>query len=143
MDFSSGTEQSSRRQQTTMNLSARLDEALSYAHRLHRDQYRKRTQIPYVAHLLSVAGLVLDYGGDEDQVIASLLHDSLEDQGERTSMREIAQRFGQRVAEIVLACSDTTAQPKPPWRERKENYLAHIAEIDPSALLGLGCRQAA
>jgi (p)ppGpp synthase/HD superfamily hydrolase len=71
-----------------------------------------------------------------------LLHDALEDQGDRTSMREIAQRVGQRVAATVLACSDTTVQPKPAWRERKENYRAYSRD-GPVRVAGLGCRQAA
>jgi hypothetical protein len=82
------------------NLSARFDQALTYAHQLHSDQFRKGTQIPYLAHLLSVAGLVLDYGGDEDQAIASLLHDALEDQGDRTSVPKSVSGLGNALPKL-------------------------------------------
>jgi len=118
-----------------MKLSELFDQALAYAHQLHRDQCRKATPIPYIGHLLSVAGLVLDYGGDEAETIAALRHDTLEDQSDRTSVPEITQRFGERVAKIVLACSDTTERHKPEWRKRKETYLQHLPQLDESALL--------
>jgi (p)ppGpp synthase/HD superfamily hydrolase len=72
--------------------------------------------------------LVLEDGGDEDQAIAALLHDAVEDQGGRPTLDSIRSEFGDRVASIVEACSDTDIQPKPPWRERKENYLKHLRE---------------
>ncbi len=107
-------------------LSERFARALAYMVELHARQARKSTRIPYIGHLLSVAGLVLDDGGGEDEAIAALLHDAVEDQGGEETLAAIAQNFGPRVAEIVLACSDTSVTPKPPWRPRKEAYLAHL-----------------
>lgn len=109
-------------------LSARFEEALVFAARLHINQKRKTTQIPYISHLLSVAALVLEDGGDEDQAIAGLLHDAVEDQGGKATLEEICKRFGERVAFIVESCSDTFESPKPPWKERKDKYLAHLGE---------------
>jgi (p)ppGpp synthase/HD superfamily hydrolase len=109
-------------------LSARFEEALVYAARLHIRQKRKTTQIPYISHLLSVTALVLEDGGDEDQAIAALLHDAAEDQGGQATLDEIRKRFGERVAFIVESCSDAFGSPKPPWRDRKESYLAHLRE---------------
>lgn len=111
-------------------LTSHFDEAVAYASTLHRAQARKGTTIPYLSHLLGVAGLVLEAGGTEEQAIAGLLHDALEDQGHRTSYEEIAERFGDEVARIVRECSDTEVVPKPPWRERKEAYIAHLATLD-------------
>ena len=110
-------------------LGDRFAEAVRYASELHRDQGRKSTNIPYVAHLLGVASLVLDQGGDEDEAIAALLHDALEDQGDKTSEDEIRQRFNDKVARIVVACSDFIGEgKKPDWQTRKERYLAHLNE---------------
>lgn len=118
-----------------MALTTRFEAALALAAWLHADQVRKGTEIPYVAHLLSVAGIALDYGADEDEAIAALLHDAVEDQGGMETLGRIRSRFGSGVAEIVLACSDTTEMPKPPWCERKKAYIAHIATASPSARL--------
>jgi len=107
-------------------LTNRFEEALVYANRLHAKQKRKGTNIPYVAHLLTVAALVLEQGGDEDQAIAALLHDAIEDQGGLPIQEEIQKRFGDRVTAIVVGCTDADTIPKPPWRERKERYIAHI-----------------
>jgi hypothetical protein len=107
-------------------LGPRFDRALALARDLHRDQVRKGTAIPYVSHLLGVASLVIDDGGDEDEAIAALLHDAVEDQGGEVTLGLIRQQFGSHVADIVKACSDTDMQPKPPWRARKEAYLAHL-----------------
>jgi len=107
-------------------LGPRFDEAVALACELHAGQVRKSTDIPYVAHLLAVTALVLEDGGDEDEAIAALLHDAVEDQGGAATLREIRRRFGSRVADIVQACSDTDVIPKPPWRERKEAYVAHL-----------------
>ena len=115
--------------------SSRVAEALTLALDLHRDQRRKGTDIPYVGHLMAVAALVAEHGGSEDQVIAALLHDAIEDQGDRITAEGIAARFGEQVAAIVVACSDTDVQPKPPWRERKERYIAHLDAAPPAALL--------
>jgi GTP pyrophosphokinase len=113
-------------------LGPRFEEALAYAARLHACQVRKGTRIPYVAHLLSVSALVLEDGGDEDQAIAALLHDAVEDQGGRPQLQQIRRRFGERVAAIVEGCTDADEIPKPPWRARKEAYLAHLRTADPA-----------
>lgn len=110
------------------SFSDRLPRAFALAWSLHGSQKRKGTEIPYISHLLGVASLVLEDGGDEDEAIAALLHDAVEDQGGRTTLDKIRSEFGDRVADIVEACSDTDTQPKPPWRERKETYLRHLAE---------------
>jgi (p)ppGpp synthase/HD superfamily hydrolase len=104
-------------------LTTRFEEALVYASRLHADQLRKETNIPYLSHLLSVAALVLEDGGDEEQAIAVLLHDAIEDRGGDETRQEIRQKFGERVASIVEGCTDSDIIPKPPWRERKERYI--------------------
>jgi (p)ppGpp synthase/HD superfamily hydrolase len=109
-------------------LGARFEAALVEAARLHADQVRKQTNVPYVSHLLAVCGLVLEDGGDEDEAIAALLHDAVEDQGGAPTLQRIREAFGDRVADIVDGCSDTDQTPKPPWRARKEAYLAHLAD---------------
>jgi (p)ppGpp synthase/HD superfamily hydrolase len=118
--------------------SARLDDAFALAARLHAGDLRKGTRIPYLAHLLGVCALVLVDGGDEDEAIAALLHDALEDHPETISRREIGTRFGARVLAIVEGCTDTprghTGGRKPPWRARKEAYLARVRTSPPGAL---------
>jgi (p)ppGpp synthase/HD superfamily hydrolase len=104
-------------------LTKRFDEALVYAACVHEGQFRKGTAIPYVAHLLAVCAMVLEDGGDEDEAIAALLHDAVEDAGGSGQAAAIRQRFGARVARIVEECSDTEVSPKPPWRTRKEAYV--------------------
>jgi (p)ppGpp synthase/HD superfamily hydrolase len=113
-------------------LTSRFAEAFAYAASLHARQVRKGTNVPYLSHLMSVAALVLEDGGDEDEAIAGLLHDAVEDQGGQPTLDEIRRRFGAKVARIVLGCTDSDTVPKPPWRERKEGYIAHIrhAEAD-------------
>lgn len=119
-----------------MNLSHRFGEALAFAFELHRDQRRKGgSKTPYVAHLLSVCAIVLEHGGTEDEAIAALLHDAVEDQGGDSARREIRSRFGARVAAMVDGCSDTDQQPKPPWRQRKEAYLCHLPDAPRSVRL--------
>ncbi len=116
-------------------LSDRFAEALAYAATLHRTQARKGTPVPYVAHLLAVAGLVLEYGGSEEQAIGGLLHDALEDQGIEHAA-EIRRRFGDAVLAVVEGCSEVRAPegaPKPDWRTRKEAYIAHVRE-EPAAI---------
>jgi (p)ppGpp synthase/HD superfamily hydrolase len=105
---------------------SRFEEALVLANRLHWDQTRKATPIPYVGHLLGVASLVVEDGGTEDEVIAALLHDAVEDQGGAETLASLRRRFGDAVADIVDACSDTDQQPKPPWHERKQRYIDHL-----------------
>lgn len=116
-------------------LSSRFEEAFLVAHRLHAAQKRKGTQIPYISHLMAVASLVLEAGGDEDQVIAALLHDTVEDQGGYAILEEIHARFGERTASIVAGLTDAFTQPKPPWRQRKETYLEHLKTAPPEILL--------
>jgi (p)ppGpp synthase/HD superfamily hydrolase len=93
---------------------------------LHRRQFRKRTQRPYIGHLLSVTSLVIEYGGDEEMAIAGLLHDAVEDQGGLPRLREIRKKFGNRVAHIVDGCTDSYVEPKPPWLDRKRAYIAQL-----------------
>lgn len=107
----------------TPKLSNRFEEALVYAAQLHHKQIRKGSGIPYISHLLSVAALVLEDGGDEDEAIAALLHDAIEDQGGDKTRAEIRQRFGEKVVTIVDGCTDAETLPKPPWKERKLNHL--------------------
>jgi (p)ppGpp synthase/HD superfamily hydrolase len=109
-----------------MQLTQQFKEALDYALELHLGQQRKGSDTPYMAHLLAVASLVLEDGGDEEQAIAALLHDAPEDQGGRETLEAIRQRFGDRVADIVHGCTDTYDSPKPPWRQRKQAYLEHL-----------------
>jgi (p)ppGpp synthase/HD superfamily hydrolase len=116
-------------------LSQRFEDALVLATRLHARQKRKGTNIPYIAHLMAVAGLVLENGADEDVAIAALLHDAIEDQGGASTREDIRRRFGERVVEIVIGCTDAETTPKPPWRQRKEAYIEHIAHADPAVRL--------
>jgi (p)ppGpp synthase/HD superfamily hydrolase len=109
-------------------LTARFDRALDLAVDHHRPQLRKGTSIPYVAHLLGVASLVLEMGGTEDEAIGALLHDAVEDGGGPEMLARIRAGFGADVARIVRASSDTDVEPKPPWRERKEAYIAARAD---------------
>jgi GTP pyrophosphokinase len=118
-----------------MLLSARFTSALAYAAELHQEQERKVSGVPYVAHLLRVAGIVLEYGGNEDEAIAALLHDAVEDQGGTPVLEEIRRRFGQSVAETVWGCSDAHVRPKPPWRDRKQAHVDHVAAAPPSVRL--------
>jgi (p)ppGpp synthase/HD superfamily hydrolase len=116
-------------------LSTRFDEALALAAELHRAQARKGTTIPYVSHLLTVASLVLEHGGTEDEAIAALLHDAVEDQGGAPTLARIDDLFGADVAAIVAGCTDADVTPKPPWRARKEAYVAHLAHASASVCL--------
>jgi 8-oxo-dGTP pyrophosphatase MutT (NUDIX family) len=116
-------------------LTSDFEAAFRYANQLHARERRKGTTIPYVAHLASVAALVLEHGGDEEQAIAGLLHDAVENQGGRETLEEIRRRFGDRVAAIVEACTDSDTVPKPPRTERKAKYLAHLREAPADAML--------
>jgi GTP pyrophosphokinase len=118
-----------------MILSRRFEEALTFATRLHANQFRKGNEVPYIAHLLAVAALVLENGGNEDEVIAALLHDAIEDQGGAATREEIRKRFGDAVVNIVNGCTDAETMPKPPWRARKEIYLEHLRTASPSVRL--------
>ena len=116
-------------------LSERFTQALIYATQLHANQVRKGSGVPYVAHLLGVASIALEYGANEDEAIAALLHDAVEDQGGAATREEIRRRFGDNVTAIVDGCTDADTTPKPPWRERKEAYIAHIPSASSSVLL--------
>src|SRR5436305_4816037 len=110
-------------------LTDRFGRALLSATHVHGGQVRKGASTLYVSHLLAVAATVLEYGGDEDLAIAALLHDSVEDQGGKARLNDIRNRFGETVARIVEACSDSLAdtakgERKAHWQERKENYIA-------------------
>ncbi len=113
----------------------RFEEALLYAARIHAMQRRKGTAIPYVIHLLAVAAIVGEHGGTEEETIAALLHDAVEDQGGQARLSDIRLRFGDTVATIVWGCTDAETIPKPPWRARKEVYVAHLAQASPAVLL--------
>ena len=91
--------------------------------------------MPYISHLLSVAGLAIEYGANEDEAIAALLHDAVEDQGGAAAREEIRRRFGDNVVAIVDGCSDAETTPKPPWKERKEAHVAELAHASPSVCL--------
>jgi (p)ppGpp synthase/HD superfamily hydrolase len=129
-------------------LGARLTQAVDYAREAHASQTRKGTSIPYLAHLLGVASLVLDHGGDEDQVIAALLHDVVEDQGAHHEAL-IRRQFGDRVADIVMACTDGTQESKAAagtpeekradWERRKREYLAHLGQANADVLMVSSC----
>ena len=110
----------------TPKLTARFEAALIYATRLHADQKRKISGVPYIAHLLSVAALVLEAGGTEEEAIAALLHDSIEDQGGKAIREEIRQSFGDTVVAIIDGCTEWDTPPKPPWQERKNRYLENL-----------------
>lgn len=123
-----------------MTLSKRFEDALVFAAQLHATQERKDdrkevNKVPYIAHLLGTASIALEYGANEDEAIAALLHDAVEDQGGAATREEIRRRFGDTVAAIVDGCSDTDKVPKPPWRERKEAYITHLPQASPSVRL--------
>jgi (p)ppGpp synthase/HD superfamily hydrolase len=121
---------------TDPKLTERFDEALKYASALHRTQTRKGGDIPYLGHLLSVAGLVIEGGGTETQAIAGLLHDAVEDQGrDGRTLVEIREKFGDDVATIVSECSDTDEVPKPPWDARKQKYIDHLGYVSEATIL--------
>ena len=118
-----------------MELSDRFEHALSWAITLHGEQKRKLSGVPYVGHLLRVCGTVMEYAGDEDEVIAALLHDALEDQNRPGLEEDIADRFGSGVLHIIKQCSDREDSPPPPWRKRKEAFLERLKMADASVRL--------
>ncbi|MHC4178510.1 MAG: HD domain-containing protein, partial [Planctomycetota bacterium] len=118
-----------------MKLSDRFSQALVYAAALHADQRRKISGEPYLAHLLGVASIALQHGADENEAIAALLHDAIEDQGGPAAREEIRRRFGREVAEIVAGCSDADTVPKPPWRHRKQAHLDNLRHAPASVRL--------
>jgi GTP pyrophosphokinase len=118
-----------------MVFSERFAEALVFANQLHATQIRKGSGVPYITHLLGVTSIALDYGANEDEAIAALLHDAIEDQGGAKTREEIRRRFGDNVTAIVDGCTDSEIIPKPPWRERKQVFIDSIATASPSVLL--------
>src|SRR5881392_4345588 len=118
-----------------MKLSERFEEGLIYATQAHGDQMRKKTGIPYVAHILGVTAIALEYGANETEAIAALLHDAVEDCGGAKRLRDIERKFGKKVAKIVQGCTDTDQTPKPPWLERKKAYVAHVRHAPMSTRL--------
>jgi len=118
-----------------MPLSKTFDDALVYAADLHRNQIRKGSGIPYIAHLLSVSSRVLSAGGTEVQAIAGVLHDAAEDQGGEATLAVVRKRFGGDVAKIVADCTDSWVEPKPEWRPRKEAYLRDLPKKPATSLL--------
>ena len=122
--------QNSKKKLKCVKLGPRFIRAFEFAARKHAGQARKATTVPYIAHVMGVASLVLEYGGDEDLAIAALLHDVVEDCGGAPVLREIRRKFGQRVANIVDGCTDSYTLPKPPWLERKQCYIRHLRNAD-------------
>jgi GTP pyrophosphokinase len=120
-------------------LSPRYADALAFSFAAHRDQTRKGSNVPYFAHVIGVSSLVMEHGGDEDQAIAALLHDAAEDQGGHAMLAQIEARFGSTVSEIVRGCSDSLDATKPPWRERKVQYLKHLKTASPAVQLVSAC----
>jgi (p)ppGpp synthase/HD superfamily hydrolase len=118
-----------------MKLSPKFEEALLYATRIHGGQLRKKTRIPYIGHLLGVTAIAMEYGANETEAIGALLHDAVEDCGGPARQHEIEEKFGAAVATIVAGCTDTDQTPKPPWRERKEKYIAHLQSASASTRL--------
>lgn len=111
-------------------VSERFEEALVYATRLHCNQTRKKTGVPYIAHILGVTAIAMEYGANETEAIGALLHDTVEDCGGAERLRDIREKFGDEVAHIVDGCTDTDQTPKPPWLERKKAYIAHLKDSD-------------
>ena len=120
-------------------LSPKFALALQFANEIHGTQQRKGLGAPYVSHLMAVSASVMEYGGNETEAIAALLHDAAEDCGGRPMLETVRVIFGDAVAEIVEACTDTMDEPKPTWRPRKEAYVAHLASASPSIKLVAGC----
>jgi (p)ppGpp synthase/HD superfamily hydrolase len=118
-----------------VKLSRHFEEALVYATQAHCNQTRKKTGIPYIAHVLGVTAIALEYGANETEAIGALLHDTVEDCGGMERLVDIRKRFGDDVAKIVAGCTDTYETPKPPWLERKKNYIAHLKDSDSSTRL--------
>lgn len=118
-------------------LSSRFEEVLVFAAQKHQHQTRKGTTIPYIAHLMQVSGIALENGANEDEAIAALLHDVMEDQD--VTEEELTRRFGPEVAAIVAGCSDSASTNKAPWKERKEAYMAHVLTASTSVRLVSSC----
>lgn len=120
-------------------LSSRFTDAFAFAAELHATQVRKGTSVPYIAHLMAVASLALEHGATEDEAIAALLHDAIEDQGGAETREAIRSRFGNTVTAIVDGCTDADTIPKPPWKARKQAYIDHLATASASVRLVSAC----
>ena len=118
-----------------MKISEKFEEALVYATQAHGNQMRKKTGIPFVAHILGVTAIALEYGASETEAISALLHDTVEDCGGADRFRDIREKFGDDVAGIVDGCTDAYETPKPPWLERKRAYIEHLKDSDSSTRL--------
>ena len=118
-----------------MIYSERILDAFRLTHDLHGNQRRKCSGVPYITHLMAVAALVGEYGGDEDQFVAALLHDAVEDQGGKPVLERIRTQFGNPVADLVWACSDAWKEPKPRWEDRKAAHIARIPNSPKAARL--------
>jgi len=121
-----------------VKLTSRFNEGLVFAAIFHRKQRRKSSRAPYLSHLLAVAAIALEHGATEDEAIAALLHDAVEDQGGVETLKRIRDTFGSNVAEIVIGCSDSNTvrrSQKPPWRKRKQKYIASLSKASPSVIL--------
>jgi (p)ppGpp synthase/HD superfamily hydrolase len=118
------------KKKTAIKLGPRFRQAFLFAAEMHSGQARKASTVPYIGHLMGVASLVLEFGGDEDMAISAFLHDVVEDCGGTPMLKEVRRRFGSRVAKIVEGCTDSFTEPKGPWRERKETYLQHLKKAD-------------
>ena len=129
------SKRSAAKKNSAVKLGPRFVRAFLFAAEKHSGQTRKASTIPYIAHLMGVASLVLEFGGDEEMAIAALLHDVVEDCGGVPMLKEVRGRFGARVAKIVDGCTDSFTDPKPPWRERKETYLRHLRKADAATRL--------
>jgi (p)ppGpp synthase/HD superfamily hydrolase len=117
---------SAKSRKRSIKLGPRFQRAFQFAAEKHFGQTRKASTTPYIAHVMGVASLVLEAGGDEDLAIAALLHDVVEDCGGVPTLKEVRRRFGKRVAEVVDGCTDAYEVPQPPWRERKESYIRRL-----------------
>lgn len=120
-------------------LSPKFALALQFANEIHSTQQRKGAGAPYISHLMAVSALVFEHGGSETEAIAALLHDAAEDCGGRPMLETVRVMFGEAIAQIVEACTDTMEARKPDWRPRKEAYVAHLASASPSVQLVAGC----
>jgi (p)ppGpp synthase/HD superfamily hydrolase len=118
-----------------MQLTPKFEDALVWATQLHGGEERRKTKIPFIGHLLGVTAIALEYGANETEAIAALLHDAVEAGDGAERQREIEKRFGEKVGEIVAGCTDSAESPKPPWRERKEEYIAHLRDASASTRL--------
>jgi (p)ppGpp synthase/HD superfamily hydrolase len=117
-----------------LKLTEKFTLAMSKSQEWHASQVRKGSEVPYFTHPMSVAALVLEDGGSEDEAIAALLHDTIEDCGGEVIRQKILALFGERILTLVDGCSEKIAVPKPPWRERKQEYLDRLRSSTPEVI---------